>query len=1609
MLNNKKKIKLNSCISKFNLNAQAQFKQTIVLAILSSSTNIMASSHLPSGNTTANHAVTINTVDNKIMNIHQLTESAIINWKNFSVAEGMRVDFLQPSNQAATLNRVSGQAASTIAGTINANGHVYLVNPNGITITPTGSVNAAAFIASQHDISDRDFYNRKLNFTFNRDQNSHSSEAGIYNFGSINIEKGGYAALLGANVENAGTISVPLGRVALASAKHVVLNIDSDQMLQVNTPIESTDNQSALISQTASGKILANNGHVEMNALALKEAVRQSINISGMIEVSDNDHSSLPVININGNAGKVNLHANLTASSQSAGSAGIYIEGRDIDLQNAKVSITDYSGLQQSGLLKILSKEAELNNNAASHTALDQPSKITIDKNSTISITTKDTANYGQVDIKAADQINLHGTVKVVGTNPSNAGHVLTQAKDINLRDASISFENSSTKRENRPGTWQINAQKFNLDDSNAPAIARTLEKADVTITSFKINKGEIDKTGETIGSVEKGEQDIIVSDPIQWHSPHFLKLDSSDGAIIIKAPLTVAGAGSVELNALKSKALPSGIQFDQPLEFIGNPNYGQSLIINGFPQKLVYSIPELQKAAGHEKYIAIAKSINAAQDDNSKPEIDLGTSKVIGLGNTLSGLHSKSTHTHAEPSRSEVAEDTKRIESFEPLIKAYKPGSIESLKLIADAKNDDETFTKNSGIGILDYANQLATKIRLPIFYYGKQVIKPMSYVIPVAAALIPTATFFGRRAIIRHLNRERVQAPAIVGAGLKVFNQNAGNNLQQNEQLLQPERDRHPGVQIHQFPAAHEPNPRNFDSLLSAPGPVAQPMPDASIFAARANQPTQPVQLVQSIINLTTIANQPSNVNGATFIADENPSASVNNLNNNSVQPKTSSHSRLTTASATNSTIHSQASHYSTLPTSSSIDASQELTQGESTYLTSTTNQSTFERQTTTDRSFDDLSASSDSSNSGGSNHSTDFDIRDDINSAPIGEPFFEHMDTGDETIEAAIDATEMPSLVNRKRKASEDTGIRFDSDTYTKKKVNEIDSLQPVSDSDNFHLSEWHEAFVQTDSNQLLHQSNSFITNRYFFGTTTSFASSLSNMFPSLEHTRDQPLNTSQARNNDRTTNHISQTFPLQAQRSAPAIDAAIPLDFDNRHQDNEPNTNVANEHNAIRPSHLADPISIAIDIADTIRAADRAANTTMTAAAETIATETTAPELSSTNTTYQHLANQNLDGDSLTQDSVDALAQAELATSDLEKSATSPVNAPILLKPTQSSHLDNPIHNPLSAHDVAPDDLSVPKADSSGNDNLRVAQQNSADQTQSSHNSNHHTHSAETIASENSNANSMQVSTYVIGINDYPMTTARSSRSSHIISGLLYSYLMRLSPSQQLMLMMQLGLAPNSIRTAILSTASNPYLQRTTASTGGDSINQITHAVQTTSHLNNAAQATATASDLNIISSRPGVQQPSRSDQIILSPLALGTNVLNQLPSLSLSLRSLPSPLPTTQPAFTNLLNNVWRSQNIMPNQLATRNPIRNPFPFNTNRNVRQNYFRAANPFISAATPTLNNQNRNELPTSNNLPLNSLQNPPTTNNPSTHSMTPAESYNQFDQTFYKLLRE
>jgi len=90
----------------------------------------------PSGGTVVGGQATITTPSANGMVINQTSASTIINWNQFNIGSGQYVQFVQPSSSSVALNRVIGGSPTSIFGSLEANGRVFLVNPEGVLFAP---------------------------------------------------------------------------------------------------------------------------------------------------------------------------------------------------------------------------------------------------------------------------------------------------------------------------------------------------------------------------------------------------------------------------------------------------------------------------------------------------------------------------------------------------------------------------------------------------------------------------------------------------------------------------------------------------------------------------------------------------------------------------------------------------------------------------------------------------------------------------------------------------------------------------------------------------------------------------------------------------------------------------------------------------------------------------------------------------------------------------------------------------------------------------------------------------------------------------------------------------------------------------------------------------------------------------------------------------------------------------------------------------------------------------------------------------------------------------------------------------------------------------------
>lgn len=162
------------------------------------------------------------------VSIEQTADKAILNWETFNVGRNTTVDFQQQSNWAL-LNKVNDPNGrpSEIQGQIKGAGTVMIMNRNGVIFSGTSQVNVRNLVAAAATISDEQFTQRGLYVDANGSQPTFTDALGKVQVqrGALiqthapakSTDAGGYALLLGSEVENAGTIVTARGQTTLAA------------------------------------------------------------------------------------------------------------------------------------------------------------------------------------------------------------------------------------------------------------------------------------------------------------------------------------------------------------------------------------------------------------------------------------------------------------------------------------------------------------------------------------------------------------------------------------------------------------------------------------------------------------------------------------------------------------------------------------------------------------------------------------------------------------------------------------------------------------------------------------------------------------------------------------------------------------------------------------------------------------------------------------------------------------------------------------------------------------------------------------------------------------------------------------------------------------------------------------------------------------------------------------------------------------------------------------------------------------------------------------------------------------------------------------------------
>jgi filamentous hemagglutinin family protein len=472
----------------------------------------------PIGPTVVGGAATFATTGNTLTVTN--TPGAMLNWQQFNIAAGQTTRFIQQSAQSSVLNRVTGPNPSQIFGSLQSNGQVYLINPNGILFGAGAQVDVAGLIASTMNITNADFLLNRLNF------NGANGTASVLNQGTITTPFGGSVYLIGNNVTNEGVITTPQGNVVLAAGNSV-------SMVNTVTPHVSVTLSAPNGGQAVNlGQVSAQGGSINIYGALVKQqglvsADSASLNAQGQVVLSATQivdvaaGSVTSAANSNGTGGavqilgnQVNVGGTVDASGSTGG--GTILIGGDFQGKNAAVQNAANTTILQGALFKA---DATLNGNGG---------KVVVWANNSTTFDGYISArgglqggNGGSVEVSGKQWLRYAGLTDTRAPL-GKSGSLLLDPTDITISTA------ADTPLTNNLGTFAATVSPSNL---NTTTLQNQLALSNVTVDSVAGTGG----TGL-----------ITIQSPIAWTTANALSLNAA-GTVTINPGVTITNptAGS--------------------------------------------------------------------------------------------------------------------------------------------------------------------------------------------------------------------------------------------------------------------------------------------------------------------------------------------------------------------------------------------------------------------------------------------------------------------------------------------------------------------------------------------------------------------------------------------------------------------------------------------------------------------------------------------------------------------------------------------------------------------------------------------------------------------------------------------------------------------------------------------------------------------------------------------------------------------------------------------------------------------------------------------------------------------------------------------------------
>ena len=493
-----------------------------------------------------------------VTTINQSSASAVLNWQSFNTSAQETVRFVQPSAQAIAVNRIADTSATQFFGRLDANGQVWLINPNGVLFGAGSQVNVGGLVASTLDLA-ADGSTRFAG----------SGAGALVNEGSITAAAGGYVALLGNSVRNSGSISAAQGTVALAAGSDISLTFAQNRLLSVKV------NQSTLDNLAENGGLInADGGRVLLSAGARDAVLASAVNNTGIVEARSVQNVNGSIVLDGGGAGSATNSGTLDASGLGAGQTGgtvHVLSGNAVNLTAG--SLIDVRGDAGGGT-------ALVGGNFQGGGIEQHALAANVAAGATIKADAINSGNGGTAVVWSDGRTQFDGSISARGgASAGNGGQVETSGHELNIgNSASVNTLASA----GTAGEWLLDPMDLRIyapgsgsGDVSTDQISAALQSGNVTIkTGANSNSCSVSCSGGTAGS-----GDIVIASlsgigigwttgttltlsayrDIHFESDAYIDATQGPGNIVLRADNSAQGTGTIRFDSMFSGGVATG------------------------------------------------------------------------------------------------------------------------------------------------------------------------------------------------------------------------------------------------------------------------------------------------------------------------------------------------------------------------------------------------------------------------------------------------------------------------------------------------------------------------------------------------------------------------------------------------------------------------------------------------------------------------------------------------------------------------------------------------------------------------------------------------------------------------------------------------------------------------------------------------------------------------------------------------------------------------------------------------------------------------------------------------------------------------------------------